>query len=813
MKRVLTALLVILPVLAVLGSCNFILGPDKPAAAGNEEGGMGNLVISVGGAERAIAPGGTLPGDVLAALRYELTLTGPGGSTLTRTVSGGENLNMTVIVGGWRIDAQAYQDTILAGTGSLDFTVGPGTNSVQVPMNMSGPCYEIDLPDYGTAGTVQSNFTAAFAGTNVTITAVEGEGIFADGSLRARTISNTPVVSGSGTSHSFTMPASDVEVAAGFLRLIRYVREGGAGTKDGTSWENASDDLQEMMDKHGLQAADYPTYTYIVKLGAGTYKPLWDPSATAGTYNDPTDSRDKTFILRKGVQVRGGYTATGEDIDETIRKSRFNADGTVISPIHQAVLSGDFTGDDSISGTAIGGDLDFNNNVENAYHVVLALNIPAGSGTVLDGLTIKGGFSDGNPAISVGSGTFYRQFGGGIYMINASPVLTNLTICENYGNDLGGGMFSTGSSPVLSNVKVFNNRANSGGGIYSQASSPLLSNVMISGNMGTYGSGGMSNDASSSVFTDVTISGNFAKGNYSDGGGMLSNNNSSLVLTGVTISGNKAGRQGGGMYNSDSSLTLTNVTISDNEASTLGGGMYNDNSSPVMIGGNITLNNSNGGGGIYNNNNSSPVLVNVKISGNDAGGAGGGGMYNSDAGSNPVLINTLISGNKASDGGGIENSNSSPVLINVTIAGNSSYSGGGGMYNTGSSSLVYIYNSIVWGNTGGSPSGISDNSSSSTVPVNSIVQGVGSDPQFAAPLTSTPASGGDYRLSTSTSPAVNTGDGSRYPADADVTSVFPTGLSAEAKAAINAALDYDLDGEGHPRTQGGIIDMGAYERE
>jgi hypothetical protein len=188
-------------------------------------------------------------------------------------------------------------------------------------------------------------------------------------------------------------------------------------------------------------------------------------------------------------------------------------------------------------------------------------------------------------------------------------------------------------------------------------------------------------------------------------------------------------------------------------------------------------------------------------------------MYNSGTGSKPVLINALISGNKASDGGGIENSNSSPVLINVTIAGNSSYSGGGGMYNTGSSSLVYIYNSIVWGNTGGGSPGISENSSSSTNLANSIVQGVDSDPQFAAPLTSTPASGGDYSLSTSTSPAVNTGDGSRYPIDSNgnwdtSSSVYTLVTDPAVREKVRLALTEDLGGS--PRFNS-TIDMGAYE--
>jgi hypothetical protein len=72
---------------------------------------------------------------------------------------------------------------------------------------------------------------------------------------------------------------------------------------------------------------------------------------------------------------------------------------------------------------------------------------------------------------------------------------------------------------------------------------------------------------------------------------------------------------------------------------------------------------------------------------------------------------------------------------------------------------------------------------------------------------SMPNSDGNYSLGAG-SPAVNAGDNSLYPASADVTSVFPSGLSAEAKAAINAALAKDLAGANR---KNGTIDMGAYE--
>jgi hypothetical protein len=387
---------------------------------------------------------------------------------------------------------------------------------------------------------VQSNFTAAFAGTNVTITAVEGpKGIFADGSLEARTISNVTAADGPGTSHTFTMPAEDVDVSAVFLRPVRYVRQGGAGTKDGTSWENASDDLQEMMDEHWLQSTDYPDYTYVVRVGAGTYKPQWLPGDLPGTHTP--GNQDSAFILRKGVQVRGGYAAGGEDINETERKGRFNADGTVKLPIHKAVLSGDLNDSNSID-------------TNDANHVVLGLNIPVDSGTVLDGLTITGGNATWGGSISVDSVSFNQRYGSGMYNINSSPALENVMISGNAASEHGGGMYNVNSSPVLINVTISGNTARYfGGGIYNnQDSSPVLVNVKISGNHATYGGTGDGG------------------GIYNTGGGC------NPVLLNVLISGNRAARNGGGIHNTDSSFPiLINVTVAGNFADSGGGASLN----------------------------------------------------------------------------------------------------------------------------------------------------------------------------------------------------------------------------------------------
>ena len=159
-----------------LGACDFLMGPDNTGGNGGE-----NLSISFGtagtsGNERAISSGAELPAEVLASLRYELSLTGPGDEVLKRTVSGGETLKLTAALGEWRIDAEAYQEDGLAGTGSHAFTVAPGLNTVLVPMWINRGYFVLTVDSRIPGGTVEASFSAAFPGTTVTLRVTPEEG-------------------------------------------------------------------------------------------------------------------------------------------------------------------------------------------------------------------------------------------------------------------------------------------------------------------------------------------------------------------------------------------------------------------------------------------------------------------------------------------------------------------------------------------------------------------------------------------------------------------------------------------------------------
>jgi hypothetical protein len=319
---------------------------------------------------------------------------------------------------------------------------------------------------------------------------------------------------------------------------IWYVKEGGSGAQNGTSWNDAFATLQDALD-----AAEENDEIWIAN---GTYHPTG--------YQIGSDKRTRHFQMKKGVAIYGGFEGT-----ETNRDDRDIGNNPTI-------LSGDL-GDG-----------------ENAYHVFYHENLDL-TGAILDGVTITGGNADIWPHDSGGGMYNYQSnptlrnvrivgnhavYGGGMYNENSSPTMTNVAITGNSADSDGGGMANINSSLTLTNVMLDDNHADYGGGMYNFSSSPTLTNVTITDNSANSDGGGMYNLSSSPKLTNVTITGNSAN-DY--GGGMHNTFGGSPILTNVTIAGNHAD-YGGGMGNTFSSPILTNVTIAGNRAYSGGGDVY-----------------------------------------------------------------------------------------------------------------------------------------------------------------------------------------------------------------------------------------------
>ncbi|MBL7792681.1 MAG: T9SS type A sorting domain-containing protein [Saprospiraceae bacterium] len=291
---------------------------------------------------------------------------------------------------------------------------------------------------------------------------------------------------------------------------IRYVKQGGAG--DGSSWTNASGDLQAMINASG--AGDQ------VWVAAGTYKP------TSGS------NRTISFVMKNGVAIYGGFPNTGNP-----------GLGNRNWATHVTTLSGNI------------GTISF---ADNSYHVIN--NSGLNNTAVLDGFTVSGGN---------GNGLNYQEDGGGMFNTYSSPTVTNCIFSANSANHQGGGMYNGTSAPKVTNCSFSGNSALFGGGMMNEEeSAPQLTNCSFSSNSALFGGGIFNEEESAPQLTNCSFSGNSA----AYGGGGIYNSSSSPTVINCSFSGNYETTGGGGMYNEDSSPTVTNSILWGNSSGIDGDG-------------------------------------------------------------------------------------------------------------------------------------------------------------------------------------------------------------------------------------------------
>ena len=228
---------------------------------------------------------------------------------------------------------------------------------------------------------------------------------------------------------------------------VRYVKAGATG--DGSSWTNASGDLQAMID----ESKDDDR----IWVAAGVYVPnqLYTP-----------DYRANTFSITKNISIYGGFAGYEHSLDERDWLQ------------HTTVLSGK----------------------GNLYHVLIFAN---GSEALLDGFTIEGGNADGSATDYFNGKMLRHDAGGGVYIMHASPRFNHVIIKDNAAV-YGGGVYSFHSFPVFANVVINHNTAVQGGGIYNYYSFPAVVNSTVSHNSG----GGFYNVISTPEMKNSVVWGN-----------------------------------------------------------------------------------------------------------------------------------------------------------------------------------------------------------------------------------------------------------------------------------------------------------------
>ncbi len=330
------------------------------------------------------------------------------------------------------------------------------------------------------------------------------------------------------------------------------------GVGDGTSWADAYASLSDAL----AIAHICPDITRI-NVATGVYKPTKKPFEN-GVEITTTDNSDKTFHARDGLGIYGGYdAATGLRTE-----APFGGVGLT-------VLSGDFNGDDVVSGT--GATLSITGNTENACHVVIASAVSTGGvGIIIDGFTIKGGNASSSSAITVNGNTLIGNYGGGIYANYGTNTLSNNTFSGNLATFRGGGIYTDYGTNTLSNNTLSGNASGIGGGIYTVFGTNTLSNNTLLGNKADYYGGGIYSNASTNTLSNNTLLGNSAT--Y---GGGFSTNFGTNTLSNNTLSANLAA-SGGGVHTYFGTNTLSNNTLSGNSTSGYGGGIYTDNGTNTL---------------------------------------------------------------------------------------------------------------------------------------------------------------------------------------------------------------------------------------
>lgn len=338
-------------------------------------------------------------------------------------------------------------------------------------------------------------------------------------------------------------------VAAG---RIRYVKQGGTG--DGTSWTNASGDIQRMIDELAdNNPGGLPGEVWIAR---GEYEPQTQLISNA--------SYSASFRMRDGISVYGGFA--GGETSKTARTMKQKAPGEEAMPWefeHTTVLKAAYYDRKNLT---------LNGNkwtlTSDSRHVVWFAPMqdedPFTQVTTLDGVTIMGGYAQGGTGLD----DFYTDRGAGVYMDGENAYLTNCTVTENNATGNGGGVYLR-NGRVQSSLIYNNNSDQNGGGVYVDDQG-LVHRSMLANNSARNGAGVYLDNSDEAqllpeylILSTCVVSNNTASGNgavYCNQGGVLLQNtivnNKCVTATDLT---DPNASQTGGVYINYYALVINSV--------------------------------------------------------------------------------------------------------------------------------------------------------------------------------------------------------------------------------------------------------------
>lgn len=302
--------------------------------------------------------------------------------------------------------------------------------------------------------------------------------------------------------------------AAASKREVWYVNEHSVtAAGDGHSWKTAFRSVQD-----GLAAAAKGDEIWVA----------------AGTYHPDVSDAAKSFMLKDGVALYGGFSGTETALGQ--RDFRKNL-------------------------TTLSGDIGKGDKTKNSKTIVVGAD-----GAILDGFTVSDAHATDTARM---------------HLVRADILKGNMTA--------GGGMRNFMTSPIVRNVVFRDNYSPKGGAVYNVhkpgADQATFTNVDFIDNVAELRGGGVSNDLGAMPqFINCRFIGNKS---LDKGGGLYNDFAASPLIFNSLFSGNSAVSAGAIGNDGGSAPLLVNVTIQGNSASSgLGGGLYQGtgaNSNPVLV--------------------------------------------------------------------------------------------------------------------------------------------------------------------------------------------------------------------------------------
>lgn len=313
---------------------------------------------------------------------------------------------------------------------------------------------------------------------------------------------------------------------------VWYVDHQASGENDGSSWDNAFNDLAEALDNAEAGAE--------VWVAAGLYTPA---------------NASSSFNLGTGVALYGGFNGTEDERDA--RNWTAN----------QTILSGDVDGNDlaeipTLPNQIVG---------DNAGPILVAN--AAGPETRVDGFTVTAGTAANGAGMRLTNGTVM--------------VLENIDFLGNFAGSNNEGILDIdNASPRLNQVRFLNNVAQRGGAIRIQGSNsaPVLTRLHFENNRALNNGGAlyMPSNEGQAIPSATLINASFL-GNQASEGGAITCDGCLLSIANGLFVGNVATSSGGMMQNvNDGDVTLTNVTVWSNRPTNNFGAIAHFNASTTL---------------------------------------------------------------------------------------------------------------------------------------------------------------------------------------------------------------------------------------